>query len=152
MSRMIEIETPLVVQANSVTLDEFEGLVFSTFEERVVKLYEDINKESNTMYKNDLYTLYFYKRFTNGTNNIKPCQRIKISEDNILFETTFYPKDNFKKKAEMEKDGAECLEDKKDITIITDWYSLFGQGEFPFIIIRVFKLGGIEYYTYSITR
>jgi hypothetical protein len=153
MDRMIEIKTPLVVPARAASLDGFESLVFTSFENRTVRLYEDFNKENSEEYKKQyLYTLNFYEIFNNGTNNIKPCQRIKISEDNIVFETTIYPKDIFKTKAEMKKDGAECLEDKKDITAITDWYSLFGQGEFPFIIIRAFKLGGLEYYTYSITR
>ena len=153
MCRLIEIKTPLVVPARAASLDEFESLVFTSFEDRTVRIYEEFNKETSEEYKRErLYTLNFYEVFNNGTNNIKPCQRIKISEDNIVFETTIYPKDNFKTKAEMKKDGAVCVEDKKDITEISNWQQLFGQGEFPFIIIRVFKLGGIEYFTYSITR
>lgn len=153
MSRMIEIKTPLVIPARVASLDEFESLVFTSFENRTVGLYEDFNKENSEEYKKQyLYTLNFYEIFNNGTNKIKPCQSIKISEDNIVFETIIYPRDNFKTKAEMKKDGATPISDNKDITSISNWQQLFGQGEFPFIIIRVFKLGSIEYFTYSITR
>lgn len=149
---MIEIKTPIIVQASCMNLFELEDTVLDTFVHRIVALHHDITEENNKLELDRLYTLGFYKTFTDArTKSVIPCQRIKISEDNIIFEKTIYPKELLKKKIEKNKDGLKDDEMFK-ISSIQDWYSLFGQGEFPFIIIRAFKLGGIEYYTYSITR
>lgn len=149
---MIEIKTPIIAQARCMNLFELEDAVLDTFVHKIVALHHDITEENNKLELDRLYTLGFYKTFTDArTKNVSPCQRINISEDNIIFEKTIYPKELLKKKIEENKDGLKDDEMFK-ISSIQDWYSLFGQGEFPFIIIRAFKLGGIEYYTYSITR
>lgn len=152
MNKMIEIKTPFVVDARCMNLFELEDAVLDTFVHRIVTLHHDITEENNKLELDRLYTLGFYKTFTDTrTKNVPLCQRIYISENNIIFEKMIYPKELLKKKIEEHKDGLKVDELYK-ISSIQDWYSLFGQGEFPFIIIRAFKLGGVEYYTYSITR
>lgn len=51
----------------------------------------------------------------------------------------------------------DCCEGKTgerlfSVTQIPEWENLFGKGEFPFIVIRVFRIGNTEYFCYDITR
>lgn len=153
--KLITIKTPLVISANEITFEEFRDLVYSSFETRVSVLYDYITKNKKEYSNNPLYTLSFFQIFNDEKiKNINPCMKFKINEDNIVFETTIYPREIFEDKKGLKTDNSlypvAC--DCNDITKIKNWQSLFGCGEFPFIIIRVFRLGNTEYYAYSITR
>lgn len=158
----IIIKTPLVISANEITFERFRDLVYNSFETRVSVLYDYIIKNKKEYSNNPLYTLSFFQIFNDEKiKNLKPCMKFKINEDNIVFETTIYPREVFEDKEEIRKKEEGLKTDNSvypvacdcnDITKIKNWQSLFGCGEFPFIVIRVFRLGNMEYYSYSITR
>lgn len=151
---MIKINTPLIIRADQTTLGEFEQQAISNFASHVYNLWWD-QTEGNNKEENTIYSLGFYKTFYDKTAKNK----FEINPKNINFEmliTDVYDKvqehvcflDALNSKTQGNPPEVKmCL--AKDIK---DYKKLFGVGEFPYILIRAFRLGNTEYFCYTITR
>lgn len=151
---MIRIETPLIVRADQITLGEFEKQAVSDFSSHVYNLWWD-QVEGNNKNEGTAYSLGFYKTFYRE----KAKHRFEINPKNINFEMTIT--DLLQKLQEHDSlldlahKGMQCnppevmIKSTKDIK---NYEKLFGAGEFPFLVIRAFRLGNTEYFCYTITR
>ena len=151
---MIKINTPLIIRADQTTLGEFEQQAISNFASHVYNLWWD-QTEGNNKEENTIYSIGFYKTFYDKTAKNK----FEINPKNINFEMLIT--DLLKKLQEhdslldlahkgMQGNPPEVMiKSNKDIK---NYEKLFGAGEFPFLVIRAFRLGNTEYFCYTITR
>lgn len=154
---MIEINTPKIMRADQITLGEFEDIAINDFDMCVTNLF--CNKKDYI--QNSLYNTSFYKVF-----EMEKCKLgFKLNPKNINFEKIITDtRELLGKYKTVHIDGTcshtikgqnEKQEEKSEpicVNEIKNWEDLFGKGEFPCLIIRVFRLGNTEYFTYSITR
>ena len=172
--RLVEIKTPMYVDAGTVTLDEFINHAKRQFAERVIALYEiakDKNvrdfatKEDQLEYEDtkksigkSLYSLDFYEQFWYAGRRMNcslkfPVYHFKVNPKNINFETTLT---NLREEFENELMVDEvCQSTEPPVRMIKDipeWKNLFGEGEFPYMTVYAFRLGNTEYFAYEIHR
>ena len=172
--RLVEIKTPMYVDAGTVTLAEFINHAKRQFAERVIALYEiakDTNvrdfatKEDQLEYEatkksigKSLYSLDFYEQFWYAGQRMNyslkfPVYHFKVNPKNINFETTLT---NLREGFENELMVDEvCQSPEPPIRMIKDipeWKNLFGKGEFPYMTVYAFRLGNTEYFAYEIHR
>ena len=164
--RLVEIKTPMYMDAGTITLDEFIRLAKRQIEERIITLYSIANKEvgnecdsieKHEALKNSLYTTAFYNMFRYyGTMNNKermfPLHKFKVNPKNINFETCITDLKEWYD--EMTITPEVCCNPKvlRFIKDIPEWKNLFGKGEFPYMTVYAFRLGNTEYFTYDIHR
>lgn len=154
---MIEINTSKIMRADQITLGEFEDMAINDFDMHVTNLFYD----KKDYVQSSLYNTSLYKVFV-----MEECKlRFKLNPKNINFEKIIIDtRELLKRYKTVHVDGA-CLRVIKDqnkrqqeksnptcINEIKNWEELFGKGEFPYLIIRAFRLGNTEYFTYSITK
>lgn len=144
----LEIKTPLLRQADQYTIGEYEQAALTDFAMHVMNLYSELKDK-----KSELYSVGLYKRF-----EYEKCETMYINPKNINYTATITDTKNqlsqlaIAYKADcglpnhLLKEGYNYFQD------IPNWEDLFGKGEFPFIVIRVFRIGNTEYFCYSITR
>lgn len=158
MSNIRTIQTPVYVDASQVTLYEFISLAKRNMEERICTLYSIANKTRNEDLKETLYTTRFYSsfhqwgRFNNHTMEL-PLYTFHINSKNVNFETTITDLKEWYSGMSITPDDT-CSNPlvTRYIKDIPHWEDLFGRGEFPHMLINVFRLGNTEYFCYSITR
>ena len=166
--RLVEIKTPMYMDAGTVTLVEFIRLAKRQIEERIITLYSivhnetenacDTDEEQYEVVKNSLYTTAFYDIFKyygriSNKERMFPLHKFKVNPKNINFETTLT---NLREEFENELMVDEvCQSTEPPIRMIKDipeWKNLFGTGEFPYMTVYVFRLGNTEYFAYDIHR
>ena len=146
----LEIKTPLLRQADQYTIGEYEQAALADFAMHVRNLYSNHHKEKNS----ELYSIGLYKTF-----EYEKCKKtLYINPKNINYTSTIADvREQLSQMAipykfdcgtnnPLLKEGYHYL---NDIPHLED---LFGKGEFPFIVIRVFRIGNTEYFCYSISR
>ena len=145
----LEIKTPLLRQADQYTILEYEELAIADFAMHVMNLYSELKNENSNMYSVGFYktfedevckkTLYINPKNINYTATITDT-RTQLSQLAIAF------KADCGLPNELLKEGYNYFQD------IPNWEELFGKGEFPHLVIRVFRIGNTEYFCYSISR
>lgn len=149
----LEIKTPLLCQADQYTIGEYEELAIADFAMHVMNLYSNHYKDKNS----ELYSIGLYKVFEYE----KSKKTLYINPKNINYTSTItdvrerLSQQFFPAKVdccEVETRKGKTSERLFSVTQIPDWESLFGKGEFPIIVIRVFRIGNTEYFCYSISR
>ena len=144
----LEIKTPLLRQADQYTIGQYEQAALADFAMHVMNLYSELKDKNSVLYSVGLYKEFEYRK----------CRTMYINPKNINY--TFPITDTraqvsqlaipFKVDCglpnELLKEGYNYLQD------IPNWEDLFGKGEFPHLVIRVFRIGNTEYFCYSITR
>ena len=146
----LEIKTPLLRQADQYTIGEYEELAIADFAMHVMNLYSNHSKEANS----ELYSIGLYKTF-----EYEKCKKtLYINPKNINY-TSSITDVRERLSQQIFPAKVDCCEGETgnreilcSVTQIPEWESLFGKGEFPFIVIRVFRIGNTEYFCYSITR
>ena len=158
MSNIRTIQTPLYMDARLITLDAFITQAKRDMEERICTLYSIANKTRNEDLKETLYTTRFYSsfhqwgRFNNHTTEM-PLYTFHINSKNVNFETTIPDlKEWYSGMSITPEDTCSNPPITRCIKDIPHWEDLFGKGEFPYMVINVFRLGNTEYFCYSITR
>lgn len=164
--KLMEIRTPLYRDAGTITLPMFVRDAFLDFEARAVTLFNLANSPDGKYkdIKETLYTVRFHDMFTNAGYWLclskTPTYRFKINPKNINFETTISNLQQEFKEAvlyggvdpDVQMATNPTEQHIKHLEEIPEWEDLFGRGEFPHMVIRVFRLGNTEYFCYSITR
>lgn len=146
----LEIKTPLLRQADQYTIGEYEQAALADFAMHVMNLYSNHHKEQNS----ELYSIGLYKVFEYE----KSKKTLYINPKNINYTSTITDvRERLSQQVFPAK--VDCCEGENgnkgilcSVTQIPEWESLFGKGEFPFIVVRVFRIGNTEYFCYSITR
>lgn len=148
----LEIKTPLLRQADQYTIGEYEELAIANFAMHVMNLYSNHHKEKNS----ELYSIGLYKVFEYE----KSKKTLYINPKNINYTSTItdvrerLSQQVFPAKMDCEYGNVDGkpYEVLNSVADIPNWEDLFGKGEFPFIVIRVFRIGNTEYFCYSISR
>lgn len=165
--RLVEIKTPMYMDAGTVTLDEFIRLAKRQIEERIITLYSivhnetgngrDTDEEHYEVLKNALYTTAFYDIFKyygriSNKERMFPLHKFKVNPKNINFETCLTDLKEWYE--EMTITPEVCCNPKalRFIKDIPEWKNLFGKGEFPYMTVYAFRLGNTEYFAYEIHR
>lgn len=147
----LEIKTPLLRQADQYTIGQYEQAALADFAMHVMNLYSEL-KDKNS----DMYSVGFYKTF-----EYEVCQKtLYINPKNINYTSTItdvkkqLSQQVFPAKVDCEYGSVDGkpYEVLNSVADIPNWEDLFGKGEFPFIVIRVFRIGNTEYFCYSISR
>lgn len=148
---MIIIQTPLLMRADQITLDEYIELVIKNFNQHVYNLWyeeESIDKDKPTC----CYSIALYEEFAHQ----KCDKRFTINPKSINFEMLLTDVPEALNMHIVLPDncgtGDECKHKTGRVVDIPKYEELFGIGEFPYINIRAFRLGNTEYFCYSITR
>lgn len=144
----LEIKTPLLRQADQYTIGEYEELAIADFAMHVMNLYSNHHKEKNS----ELYSIGLYKVFEHETSK----KTLYINPKNINYTSTITDvRERLSQQifpAKVDFCEGKTGERLFSVTQIPEWENLFGKGEFPFIVIRVFRIGNTEYFCYEITR
>lgn len=151
---MIKIDTPLILRADKITLGEFEKQAIGDFSSHVYNLWWAQTNGNNTE-ENTIYSIGFYKTF----NREKTKYHFELNPKNVNFEmmlTDVYDKvlefDCLLYERNPKTQGQPPELKIRSVKDIKDYKKLFGVGEFPYMIIRAFRLGNTEYFCYTITR
>ena len=146
----LEIKTSLLRQADQYTIGEYEQAALADFAMHVMILYSNYYKKKNS----ELYSVGLYKTF-----EYEICKKtFYINPKNINYTSTIT---NVREqlsqmaipyKIDCGTNNHLLKEEYCYLQDIPNWENLFGKGEFPFIVIRAFRVGNTEYFCYSITR
>lgn len=163
--RLVEIKTPMYMDASKVTLDEFIKLAKRQIEERIITLYsiahkeieDECNTEQQKVLKKSLYTTAFYdifKYYGKMSNKEKmfPIYKFKVNPKNINFETCLTDLKEWYEEMTITPEVSCNPKSLRFIKDIPEWKNLFGKGEFPYMTIYAFRLGNTEYFAYEIHR
>lgn len=147
----IEIKTPLLRQADQYTIGQYEQAALVDFAMHVMNLYSELKDK-----KSDMYSVGFYKTFEYEVYQ----KTLYINPKNINYTSTItdvkkqLSQQVFPAKVDCEYGSVDGkpYEILNSVADIPNWEELFGKGEFPYLVIRVFRIGNTEYFCYSITR
>ena len=143
----LEIKTPLLRQADQYTIGEYEELAIADFAMHVMNLYSELKDKNSELYGVGLYKVFEYE---------KSKKTLYINPKNINYTSTITDvRERLSQQVFPAKvDCGESITGERlfSVTQIPEWENLFGKGEFPFIVVRVFRIGNTEYFCYSITR
>lgn len=146
----LEIKTPLLRQADQYTIGEYEQAALANFAMHVINLYSELKDKKTVLYSVGLYKQFEYEK----------CETMYINPKNINYTSTItdvkkqLSQQVFPAKLDCEYGSVEGkpYEVLNSVADIPNWEDLFGKGEFPYLVIRVFRIGNTEYFCYSITR
>lgn len=147
----LEIKTPLLRQADQYTIGEYEQAAIADFAMHVMNLYSELKDK-----KSDMYSVGFYKTFEHKVRQ----KTLYINPKNINYTSAItdvreqlsqqvFPAKIDCKYGNVNGKPYEVLNSVADIP---NWEDLFGKGQFPYLLIRAFRLGNTEYFCYYITR
>ena len=143
----LEIKTPLLRQADQYTIGEYEELAIADFAMHVMNLYSELKDKNSELYGVGLYKVFEYE---------KSKKTLYINPKNINYTSTITDvRERLSQQVFPAKvDCGEGITGERlfSVTQIPEWENLFGKGEFPFIVVRVFRIGNTEYFCYSISR
>ncbi|MCM1260621.1 MAG: hypothetical protein NC222_06690 [Staphylococcus sp.] len=168
-NNMLEIKTPLYMNAADIDLAAFINKAVADFEYRVLALYRLATNSEKPVTGNELErkkfvkksigNIWLYDAWYGAEDFIDSNYKIytfKINPKSINFETLLTDlKDRLATTVHIDDGSAGFSVDEKAIVCLTDipkWGGLFGGGEFPFMKIYCFRLGNNEYFCYNITR
>lgn len=165
--RLVEIKTPMYMDAGTVTLDEFIRLAKRQIEERIITLYSIVHKETENacdtdeeqyeVVKNSLYTTAFYDIFKyygriSNKQRMFPLHKFNVNPKNINFETCLTDLKEWYEEMSITPEICCNPNTLRFIKDIPEWKNLFGKGEFPHMTVYAFRLGNTEYFAYEIHR
>ena len=131
-------------------LDSFEENLCSTSNYR--RLNNEFAEEIKYNSKNTVFesTIYNHERFSvqDTCADMFLLKRIEAPDTSNNYSYEFW-RNPFEQKEECE---AECASKERNIKRLLKFHQFFGIGEFPYLTIKVIRIGNIDHYFYTAHR